>query len=132
LKKTAKFSSSHNDSGTIRFCDAKLLEGEIMELSIHAGQYSENNLKVIVQNGVFWSQYWTIYKKRFRVREGFIWTTKKQSLTLYKRVYGKGDVIKGRLEFECLEEPTNPKYIEKYGRHLTTIKMYGVFKTLLK
>jgi hypothetical protein len=47
-------------------------------------------------------------------------------------LYRKGDLIKGRIDFEFLEEPTNPKHIEKQGRHLTIIKLYGVFKTTVK
>jgi hypothetical protein len=61
-----------------------------------------------------------------------LWRDSSQKLTLDKKVYPKGDVIKGRIEFECLEEPTNPKYIEGWGRHLTTIKVYGVFKAIVE
>jgi hypothetical protein len=51
---------------------------------------------------------------------------------LDKKVYRRGDVIKGRIDFECMEEKTDPKYIEKYGSDQSTIKVYGVFKTIAK
>jgi hypothetical protein len=53
-------------------------------------------------------------------------------LTLDKRTYGKGDEIKGRIDFECVREWSNPKYIEKYGRGPKTIKVFGVFKTIVE
>jgi len=52
-------------------------------------------------------------------------------LTLDKKAYRKGDVIKGKIDFECVQEPTNREYIEKWGSDPTTIKVYGVFKTIV-
>jgi len=47
-------------------------------------------------------------------------------------VYRNGDVIKGKIDFECVQEPTNREYIEKWGSDPTTIKVYGVFKTIVE
>ncbi len=79
---------------------------------------------------MFRCQFWNLYQIP-RLAD-MVWTTKRQELTLDKEVYGKGDVIKGRIDFECVQEATNPKYVEKWGRTPTTIKVYGVFKTILK
>jgi hypothetical protein len=62
----------------------------------------------------------------------FIWTTKQQKLTLDKKTYSKGDVVKGKIDFECAESTTDPKWIEKYGPNPITIKVFGVFKTIVK
>ena len=43
-------------------------------------------LKVVVQKGLFWSQYWTFCKAG---PEDLRWTTKRQQLTLDKEVYRK-------------------------------------------
>lgn len=61
-----------------------------------------------------------------------VWTTKRQELTLDKTEYRKGDVIKGRIDFECLQEATRPGFIERHGKWLLTIKIYGVFKTIVE
>jgi hypothetical protein len=61
---------------------------------------------------------------------GLIWTTKHQKLTLDREKYHTGDVIKGKIEFECIEEPTHPNYLKERGWHLTTIKLHGVFRTV--
>ncbi len=58
-----------------------------------------------------------------------IWTTKRQKLTLDQKVYRKSDVIKGRIVFECVEDPKNPFSGKKAPR---IIKVFGVFKTILE
>jgi hypothetical protein len=50
---------------------------------------------------------------------------------LDKKEYQKGDVIKGRIDFECLSE-FNPEYAKKFGRDPRTIKVLGVFKTIVE
>jgi hypothetical protein len=61
-----------------------------------------------------------------------MWTTQKQGFILDKQVYHKGAVIKGRIDFECVEEPGTPEYIEKYGKHSKTIAVNGVVKTIVE
>jgi hypothetical protein len=53
-------------------------------------------------------------------------TTKRQELTLDKQTYRKGDVITGRIDFECLVEcPQCPEKPEP-------VIVKGVFRTILK
>ena len=58
-----------------------------------------------------------------------VWTTTKQKLILNKEEYKRGDIIKGKIEFECVQEVTNPKYS---GCNPGTIKIAGVFKPKLR
>lgn len=119
------------DTDSVRFCEAKLLAVNVIDLLIHEKNMAYvDALRVQIRNGMFTCQYWTFYK--WPGKADWIWTTKRQELTLEKKVYRKGDVIKGKIAFECVEEPTNPKYIEKWSRNPTTIKVYGVFKTVLE
>jgi hypothetical protein len=61
-----------------------------------------------------------------------MWTTKRQELTLDKKLYRKSDVIKGRIDFECVEEKvTDLEDIEKWDRNPATYKVYGFSKRLL-
>lgn len=73
-----------------------------------------------------------MFKLKERMESGILWTTKRQELTMDRKMYRKGDLIKGRIDFECLQEPTSPKYIEKWGRDARTIKVQGVFKTIVE
>jgi hypothetical protein len=133
-KLTARCLGSHQYEHSINFCFAKLLEGNTIELFIHDNYDCpgpDDNLKIVVQNGVFWSQYWTVYK-HLASNYGLIWTTRMQKLTLDKKEYGKGDVIKGKIDFECVQENGDPKLIEEYGRNPRTITVKGVFKTILE
>jgi len=41
-------------------------------------------------------------------------------------------VIKGRVHFECVWEVTDPKNVNKYARDPITIKVHGVFKTIVE
>ena len=105
----------------------------MIDLFIHESNPGEDDaLRVQIRNGRFTCQYWAEYPVRTRPDPALIWTTKRQKLTLDKNVYRKGDVIKGRIDFECVEEPTNPKYVEKWGKIPLTITVKGVFKTILK
>jgi hypothetical protein len=132
LKNTAKCLKSHEmQEYMIEFCRARLLSDGTIELIIHDDEsiYDEY-LKIVVQKGVFRSQFWAWYKADYGQR--LIWATQKQDLTLDRQVCRKGDVIKGRIHFECVQEPGNPEYIEKYGKHSTTIAVNGVFKTIVE
>lgn len=47
----------------INFCEARLLDGDTIELFIHERNPANNdNLRIVVENGAFWSQYWYYYK----------------------------------------------------------------------
>ncbi len=129
LKHTARCASSFQYEHFINFCDARLLDGGTIELFIHeASPAVDDYLRIVLQNGVFWSQYWTYYK-HLQSNSGLTWTTREQELTLDRQVYHKGDVIKGRIVFECVQEVTNPPYIARYPK---IIKVEGVFKTILE
>jgi hypothetical protein len=127
LKHTARCYTSFQGENWINFCDAKLSNGNTIELFIH--DQHAHNLRIVIQSELFWSQYWYYYKARTRLDEGLRWTTKKQELTLDKQVYRKGDVIKGRIVFECAEEVNNPLPSNKFPK---IIKIEGVFKTILE
>ncbi|MBI5570114.1 MAG: hypothetical protein HY914_09225 [Desulfomonile tiedjei] len=134
LKHTAKcFSSSFGGrEHRVRFCEARLLDMNVVNLLIHEKNPAYRDaLKVQIRNGNFTCQYWTRYVAG-PPPDGYVWTTKRQKLTLDKKSYRKGDVIKGRIDFECVEEVTDPEEVEKYGRLPTTIKVHGVFKTIVE
>jgi len=89
-----------------------------------------DRLRIWIRDGLFTCQYSTGYKGPGKA--DWIWTTTRQALSLDKKVYRRGDVIKGKIDFECLQEPTNQKYIKKWGRNLRKIQVYGVFKAKVK
>lgn len=63
-----------------------------------------------------------------KVRWGYIVPRK-----LDKKVYRKGDLIKGRIDFECVEEEmADPEVAKKYVEDPATVKVRGVFKTIVK
>jgi hypothetical protein len=134
LKHTANcFSTSFGVEHLVRFCKAGLAGADTIQLIIydHGGAFNDR-LNILIEDGMFRCQYRTTYNVSTSPHSHMIWTTKHQKLTLDKEGYRPGDEIKGRIEFECLEEPTHPKYIEKWGRHLTTIKVYGAFKAIVQ
>jgi hypothetical protein len=125
VKRTAKCFTSFQGDHSINFCDAKLIDDHEIELFIHDYHGTDwDNLKIVVKNGVFRSQYWV-----GGVGRNWIWTTKQQELTLGKKTYQKGDTIKGRIFFECVEESVN---WPRYRFEPDVIKIQGVFKTILK
>jgi hypothetical protein len=134
LKHTANcFSTAYGGAHLLRFCEAKLLDPNMIDLLIHESNPAYiDAVRVEIRNEMFSCQYWAMYKVGFKRRPGTIWTTTRQELTLDKKIYRKGDVIKGKIELECVEEPTNPEYIEKWGKNPKTIKVYGVFKTIVE
>jgi hypothetical protein len=134
LKHTANcFSAAGGAEHLLRFCEARFLDPNGIDLLIHETNPSYiDALRVQIRNGMFACQYWAKYRIRFSIKPGTIWTTKRQKLTLDKKAYRKGDTIKGRIDFECVEEATNPSYVEKYGKNPTTIKLHGVFRTIVE
>jgi len=96
----------------------------MIELLIHEtrGAFSDS-LLVRIRDGKFTCQYWIPYD--FGAAR---WTTTQQKLTVDKKAYQKGDVIKGRIDFESLGEliqplPHSPTY---------KVKVFGVFKTIVE
>ena len=47
-------------------------------------------------------------------------------------MYRKGDVIKGRIDFECVQGNNDPKLADEYAKNPYTITVKGVFKTILE
>ena len=126
---TAKCITEHQMRHVIRFCDAQLLPDGTLELYIHDFTAATNdNLKIKIKDGYFTSQYWTVYVID-KGNENVIWTTKKQALILNKKNYKKGDIIKGKIKFECLQEVTNSKSGERYP---VSIRIEGFIKPTLK
>ena len=129
LKHTAKCFTAHQGEHVIKFCEARLLKDNTIELFVQdMSPSTSDNLKILVKDGLFSCQYWTFYVAD-KGDEGLIWTTKRQKLILDKKVYAIGDIIKGKIEFECLQEVTNPKY---GGRHPKAIIIEGVFRTIIE
>ncbi len=128
-KHTAKcFSTSHGVKHRVRFCKARLLDVNTVDLFIHESNPAFNdNLRVRVNNGMFTCQ----FSQRYQAgpEAGLTWTTKRQKLTLDKKTYRKGDVIEGKIDFEVVEELINPKYPNSSPRH---IEVFGVFKTIVE
>ncbi len=132
LKHTAKcFSTSFGEKHLIKICEAKLLDANAIDLFIHEDNASFiEDLKVQIKHGMFTCEYYGLCD--IPSAKGLVSTTKRQELTLDKKVYQKGDVIKGKIDFEWVEEVTDPEYVEKYGRNPITITIKGVFKTILE
>jgi len=126
------FSTGFAEKHVVEFCEARFVDANTIDLLLHhTCPGFLDRLRLQVRSGLFTSQYWTFYKYT-EGKADFIWTTKRQQLTLAKKVYSKGDVIKGRIDFECLQEATNPQWVEKRGRYPITIEVYGVFKTIVE
>jgi hypothetical protein len=134
VQRTAKcFSTSFNSKHEVHFCEVRSLDGDRIVLYIHSGDWDvshSDNLVIRIKDGMLTSQFWTCYFGG--PTENLTWTTIRQKLTLDKSEYKKGDLIKGRIDFECAEGSTNPKEMEAYRRDPTTIKLWGVFKTVVK
>ncbi len=134
LKNTARCFTSFQYDHLIHFCDAKLVDSNKIELFIHQRTPSANdNLRIIIRDRVFRSQYWTKYLlgTGTRLPAGVRWTTKRQKLTLDKKVYRKGDLIKGKIDFECAEELAY-LWLPFLSEATRTITINGVFKTILE
>lgn len=126
---TADCRTNHQGDHKIRFSNAKLLPDNFIEILVYEETASTyDNLKITIKDGTFSCQYWTVYPGN-RFDEGLIWTTKKQKLVLNKEHYQAKDLIKGSIDFECVEQATNPKYGDDKP---VTIKIKGVFKSILE
>lgn len=135
LKHTAKcFSTSFGGrEHRVRYCRAKLLNGNIVCLLIHESNPGfDDRLRVLVRNGKFTCQFWTLFRIRARARPGARWTTTRQKLILNEKVYRPGDVMKGRIDFECVQEIIDPTLMKHYDGNPSTVKLYGVFKTVVE
>lgn len=131
------FSDSLGDKHLVEFCDARLVDENTIDLVIHhTCPGNHDRLRIWVRNGKFKCQFWGYYQ--IPPLANMVWTTTRQELTLDKEVYQKGDVIKGRIDFESIMEPTNPEFIKNEratgsSNYWTrTIKVYGVFKTIVE
>jgi hypothetical protein len=111
----------------VRSCEAKLINPDTIELTFHnPGPACHEWLKCLITKGIFGC----CYKVNCEgPREISTSTTKREKLTLDKRVYQKGDLIKGRIDVEVLNEPINPKYANSGPR---TITVRGIFETIVK
>ena len=126
LKHTAKcFSTSHGTKHLLLFCKARLLDRNEIDLFLYdTDPGCLDDLRVQIRNGMFTCQFSTRYKIWLPTDRGIVWKTTRQALVLDKNVYRKGDTIKGKIDFECLEFG-NPKHPRK-------IEIYGIFKTVVK
>jgi hypothetical protein len=129
LKLTAKcFSTSFGDKHRVEFCEARSVDTNGVDLFIcHHSEAFDDSLLVRIRNGEFTCQYWTYYRDAGPKR--LTWTTKRQKLTLDKKVYRKGDEIKGRIDIRVLDELLSPKYPYRRPRPIT---VNGVFKTTVE
>ncbi|MFH1114566.1 MAG: hypothetical protein V1792_11645 [Pseudomonadota bacterium] len=131
VKSTAKCVSNSHGKNRVSFCEAKLTDAKTIDLFIHtdAGLFCDR-LRIQIIDGYFTCQYSTKYLAA--IVGGLIWTTKQQKLTLDRKEYHRGDVIKGKIEFECIEKPRDPEYLKEKLWYEKNIKVYGVFKTILR
>lgn len=126
------YSTGGEEKHVVELCEARLIDANTLDLLIyHTCPSFFDKLLVRMRTGMFTCQYSAAYKAPGR-NKGLIWTTKRQELTLDKKLYRKGDVIKGKIDFECVEESTDPASIEKWEKYPTNITMYGVFKTIVQ
>jgi hypothetical protein len=123
------FSTSFGTKHLVHLCEARLLDDNVIDLLIHVKNPAfRDSLRVRIRNGKFTCQYWIVDHKG-----AFTWTTTRQKLILDRDAYGKGDVIKGRIDFECAMKVIDPKDIERWGKDpSTTVKVFGVFKTVVE
>ncbi len=131
MKHTAKCLSTYDEDHLVKFCEARLLDVNMIDLRFkedNASFYERLSIQII--NAMFRCQYWA--NCDICQYKGVIWTTKRQKLTLDNKEYRKGDVIRGRIDFECEQEQTDPDYVKKCGRQPITIKISGVFKTIVE
>ena len=129
LRHTAECRTEHQIPHMINFSEARQINKDTIEILIHDESASTyDDLTVIVKNGRFSSHYKTVSPVA-AANAGLIWTTTKQRLVLNKKHYEKGDVIRGRIEFECVEEM---KEARNGRKHIHTIRIEGRFKPPLQ
>ena len=122
IKHTAEcFSNVPGGRSLIKFCDARFIGPHRIDLLIHVlGGFEYVGLRIWIRDGKFKSAYWGD-SSRGRL-------TTRQKLTLDKKTYQKGDVIKGRIDFEGIKSLHG---IKPHGL-VSTIKIYGFFKTIVE
>jgi len=120
-------SNSWNYWHLLSFCEASLLGQHTIQLLVPDQNNITEQLRVLVRDGKFSCQYW-----QTRGLGAYTWTTTRQKLTLDREMYRKGDVIQGRLDFECIMVRTNREAMRKHGKRPQTIQVYGVFKTIVE
>jgi hypothetical protein len=126
---TADCRTRHQGLHNINYCSATLQKDGIIELKIEDQSASTGDfLTIQIKDGKFFSQYKTYYPGD-PSDINLIWTTTKQRLILNKKEFKKGEVIKGRVEFECVQEVSNPKY---GGRNPQKIRIEGTLKPILE
>jgi len=130
-KVTARcYSASFNyTTHPIPFCEARLIDDDMIELLFHTfTPMFRESLLIRIRDGKFTCQFW--------IHDDVgvcTWTTTRQQLTVDKKAYQKGDVIKGRIDFECFQKVIDPKLIEGWKSDPSrTIKVFGVFKTVVE
>lgn len=132
VKHTAKCVSSYQFQHTIDSCRATLLGDGTIKFSIC---YTCSPIMEYLWIDVYRGRFWNIYRTRHEYPGGYIsltWPTKHQELTLNHKVYRKGDTIKGKFAFESTMETTDQALVKYFERSQTTIKIYGVFETILE
>jgi hypothetical protein len=125
---TAKCFSSIDSEHAIRFCNAESDNDGTIQIWIRDDDVS---LRFVVKNGAFSCEY-IDFSNVYPEPRSELWRTKKQELTLDKQVYHRGDVIKGRIYFECVDEKVTPELAAKLGLWPHPITVKGVFKTIVK
>jgi hypothetical protein len=131
LKHTAKCFSNRLYEHPMDFCEARLLDPNTIELSIeHKGAAFIELMRVRIRNGKFTTEY--SMTSSMPMRKGLRCAKKRHELTLDKERYRKGDVIKGKIYYECVWESTDPKHLEEDSGNPPGFKVYGVFKTVVK
>jgi hypothetical protein len=115
-----------------RFCEARVIDGHNIALRFYdpdRGHERGTCLMVWMRKGRFTMDYQgsNVYGKSIRLQVR--WIPQKQKLTLDKRAYRKGEVIKGRIEFECLKRMRWRGLKQEKTR---TFKIFRVFKAILR
>ncbi|HAR41996.1 MAG TPA: hypothetical protein DCS07_05095 [Bdellovibrionales bacterium] len=129
LRHTAECRTEHQIPHMIKFSEARQIDKDTIEIRIHDESASTfDDLTVIVRNGRYSSHYKTVYPVA-AANTGLVWTTTKQRLVLNKKQYAKGDFIRGRIDFECVEEMKDARNGKK---NIRTIRIEGRFKPTLQ
>ena len=103
---------------------ASLRDADTIEVLIHSQFVAFSNFLLIrITGGKFSCQFWNGFDYG-AVR----YATTAQRLILDKKAYKKGDVIKGRIDFECFSELIHPHPASPPS----LIRLYGVFKTIVE
>ncbi|MFH1113218.1 MAG: hypothetical protein V1792_04795 [Pseudomonadota bacterium] len=133
LKRTARcFSNSYGEWHVVSFCEARFVDGHNIDLFIHDHNPSFSDaLMVRISNGMFKCMCFPASRILSREKTVIVAETTRQKLILDKKVYRKGDVIKGRIDFELVEEVIDEKHVQEYSSAPKTIQVFGVFKTIV-